>query len=179
MTESASPFLCKVHTLIIRICMKLKGLINLKGSRLAICYIWHFPPEGWHGLPTLRKLKFLIWPSSGPVQYKFILWYTLGFLWKFQPDDQLQGVVWADLTFMNPSPTTLPEPALWATCVFLKEHTMKIHFSGDSCVNQYGLQPWIYLNWEYISISLYSHLRLYFHFPRPHMTHMTPLVYHM
>ena len=38
---------------------------------------------------------------------------------------------------MNPSPTTLHEPALWATYEFLKEHTIKIHFSGDSCKKQY------------------------------------------
>ena len=43
--------------------------------------------------------------------------------------------------FTYPSPTTLPEPALWATYVFLKEHTTKIRFRGDSCMNQYGFQP--------------------------------------
>ena len=48
------------------------------------------------------------------------------------------GLIWH---LMHPSPTTLPEPALWATYVFLKEHTTKIHFRGDSCVNQYDFQP--------------------------------------
>ena len=76
---------------------------------------------------------------------------------------------------MTPSPTALPEPALWAGYEFLKEQTIKIHFRGDSCRKQYGFQPWIYLNWEYISISLYSHLWLYFRLPGPHMTHKTPL----
>ena len=86
------------------------------------------------------------------------------------------GLIWY---YMNPSPTTIPEPALWAGYEFLKEQTIKIHFSGDSCRKQYGFQPWIYLNWEYISISLYSHLWLYFRLPGPHMTHKTPLVYQM
>ena len=81
------------------------------------------------------------------------------------------GLIWH---FMTPSPTALPEPALWAGYEFLKEQTIKIHFSGDSCRKQYGFQPWIYLNWEYISISLYSHLWLYFRLPGPHMTHKTP-----
>ena len=31
-------------------------------------------------------MKFPIWPSSGPDQYKCILCYKLSFLWKFQPD---------------------------------------------------------------------------------------------
>ena len=48
------------------------------------------------------------------------------------------GLIW-HLTY--PSPTTLPEPALWARYVLLKEHTTKIHFRGDSCVNQCGFQP--------------------------------------
>ena len=78
------------------------------------------------------------------------------------------GMIWH---FMTPSPTALPEPALWAGYEFLKEQTIKIHFRGDSCRKQYGFQPWIYLNWEYISISLYSHLWLYFRLPGPHMTH--------
>ena len=86
------------------------------------------------------------------------------------------GMIWH---FMTPSPTALPEPALWAGYEFLKEQTIKIHFRGDSCRKQYGFQPWIYLNWEYISISLYSHLWLYFRLPGPHMTHKTPLVYQM
>ena len=86
------------------------------------------------------------------------------------------GLIWH---FMTPSPTALPEPALWAGYEFLKEQTIKIHFRGDSCRKQYGFQPWIYLNWEYISISLYSHLWLYFRLPGPHMTHKTPLVYQM
>ena len=45
------------------------------------------------------------------------------------------GLIWH---FTYPSPTTLPEPALWATYEFLNEHTTKFHFRGDSCVNQYG-----------------------------------------
>ena len=36
--------------------------------------------------PTPRKLKFLKYHSSRPGLYKFILWYKLSFLWKFQPD---------------------------------------------------------------------------------------------
>ena len=150
------------------------------GLRMAILwYTWHFQLEGsWASTP--RKLKLLKWPSSGPAQYKFILWYKLSFLWKFQPDwpnfKRWFGLIWH---FMNPSPTTLPEPALWARYEFLKEHTIKIHFRGDSCRKQYGFQPWIYLNWEYISISWYSHLWLYFGLPGPHMTHRTPLVYQM
>ena len=43
------------------------------------------------------------------------------------------GLIW-HLTL--PSPATLPEPALWARYEFLNEHTTKIHFRGDSCVNQ-------------------------------------------
>ena len=39
---------------------------------------------------------------------------------------------------MHPSPNTLLEAALWATYVFLKKHTTKIHLTDDSCVNQYG-----------------------------------------
>ena len=45
------------------------------------------------------------------------------------------GLIW-HLTL--PSPATLPEPALWARYEFLNEHTTKIHFRGDSCVNQCG-----------------------------------------
>ena len=46
-----------------------------------------FPPlRGGQGAPHTPKMKFLIWPSSGPDQYKFILWYKLSFLWKFQQD---------------------------------------------------------------------------------------------
>ena len=48
------------------------------------------------------------------------------------------GLIWH---FTYPSPTTLPEPALCATYVFLKEHTTKIHFRGHSCMNQCGFQP--------------------------------------
>ena len=44
---------------------------------------------------------------------------------------------------MNNSSTTLPEPALCARYVFVKKHTTKIHFSGDSCVKQY-----VFLNLE-------------------------------
>ena len=45
------------------------------------------PVGGGQGLPpTPRKMKFLIWLSSRPGQYKFILWYKLSFLWKFQQD---------------------------------------------------------------------------------------------
>ena len=42
------------------------------------------------------------------------------------------GLIWH---FTYPSPTTLPEPALWATYEFLNEHTTIINFRGDSCVN--------------------------------------------
>ena len=57
-----APNAPKISSLIIRICMKL----NL-GFRLAILWhTWHFQPEGWHGAPTPRKLKFLMWPSSWP-----------------------------------------------------------------------------------------------------------------
>ena len=42
------------------------------------------------------------------------------------------GMIWH---FMTPSPTALPEPALWAGYEFLKEQTIKIHFRGDSCRN--------------------------------------------
>ena len=138
-------------------------------------HIW-----GGHGAPHTPKIEILKWPSSVPAQYKFILWYKLSFLWKFQPDwPTLRGVLGWSGIFMTPSPTALPEPALWAGYEFLKEQTIKIHFRGDSCRKQYGFQPWIYLNWEYISISLYSHLWLYFRLPGPHMTHKTPLVYQM
>ena len=47
---------------------------------------------------------------------------------------------------------------------FSKNKLLKFISGGDSCRKQYGFQPWIYLNWEYISISLYSHLWLYFAF---------------
>ena len=45
-----------------------------------------FSTWGGHGAPTPRKLKFLKWLSSGPAQYKIILWYKLSFLWKFQQE---------------------------------------------------------------------------------------------
>ena len=46
-----------------------------------------FPPmRGGQGAPHTPEMKFLMWPSSVPDQYKFILWYKLSFLWKFQPD---------------------------------------------------------------------------------------------
>ena len=48
------------------------------------------------------------------------------------------GLIWH---FMTPSPTALPEPALWAGYEFLKEQIIKIHFRGDSCRKQYGFQP--------------------------------------
>ena len=41
--------------------------------------------RGGHALPPTPELKLLIWTSSGPDQYKFILWYNLSFLWKFKP----------------------------------------------------------------------------------------------
>ena len=36
-----------------------------------------------------------------PTQYKFILWYKLSFLWKFQPDWPTLRVFWADLAFYD------------------------------------------------------------------------------
>ena len=65
------------------------GIKLNKGFRLAILwYTWHSPPpvRGGQGPPHTPELKFLMWPSSGPDQYKFILWYKLSFLWKFQQD---------------------------------------------------------------------------------------------
>ena len=71
----------KISPFIVKTSMKLNG-----GIRLAILwYTWHSPHEGRPGgPPTPRKWKFLIWPSSGPDQYKFILWYKVSFLWKFE-----------------------------------------------------------------------------------------------
>ena len=42
--------------------------------------------RGGQGPPNTPEMKFPIWPSSGPDQYKFILWYKLSFLWKVQQD---------------------------------------------------------------------------------------------
>ena len=42
--------------------------------------------RGGQGAPHTPEMKFLICPSSGPDQYKFILWHKLSFLWKFQQD---------------------------------------------------------------------------------------------
>ena len=71
---------------------------------------------GGHGLPTSRKLKFLKWPSSGSAQYKFILWYKLSFLRKFQPDwPTLRGVLaWSGI--------------LW---IPRQLHSMNLHFGLD------------------------------------------------
>ena len=69
-----------------------------------------------HGPPTPRKLKFLKWPSSGPAQYKFIRWYKLSFLRKFQPDwPTLRGVLgWSGI--------------LW---IPRQLHSMNLHFGLD------------------------------------------------
>ena len=66
--------------------------------------------------PTPRKLKFLKCPSSWPAQYKFILWYKLSFLWKFQPDwPTLRGVLgWSGI--------------LW---IPRQLHSLNLHFGLD------------------------------------------------
>ena len=81
-----------------------------------IMIYWTLTTWGGHGLPTSRKLKFLKWPSSGPAQYKFILWYKLSFLWKFQPDwPTLRGVLgWSGI--------------LW---IPRQLHSMNLHFGLD------------------------------------------------
>ena len=85
---------------------------------------------------------------------------------KFQPDwPTLRGVLgWSGILWL---PRQLHSLNLHfgLDMNFSKNKTIKIHFRGDSCRKQYGFQPWIYLNWEYISISLYSHLWLYFRLP--------------
>ena len=98
----------------IRISMKLNW-----GFILAILwYTWHLPPGGGHRAPppTPRKLKFLKCPSSWPAQYKFILWYKLSFLWKFQPDwPTLRGVLgWSGI--------------LW---IPRQLHSLNLHFGLD------------------------------------------------
>ena len=71
---------------------------------------------GGHGAPTPRKLKFLKWLSSGPAQYKIILWYKLSFLWKFQQDwPTLRGVLgWCGI--------------LW---IPRQLHSLNLHFGLD------------------------------------------------
>ena len=69
-----------------------------------------------HGAPTPRKLKFLKWLSSGPAQYKIILWYKLSFLWKFQQDwPTFRGVLgWSGI--------------LW---IPRQLHSLNLHFGLD------------------------------------------------
>ena len=75
-----------------------------------------FSTWGCHGAPTPRKLKFLKWLSSGPAQYKIILWYKLSFLWKFQQDwPTLRGVLgWSGI--------------LW---IPRQLHSLNLHFGLD------------------------------------------------
>ena len=75
-----------------------------------------FSTWGCHGAPTPRKLKFLEWLSSGPAQYKIILWYKLSFLWKFQQDwPTLRGVLgWSGI--------------LW---IPRQLHSLNLHFGLD------------------------------------------------
>ena len=75
-----------------------------------------FSTWGCYGAPTPRKLKFLEWLSSGPAQYKIILWYKLSFLWKFQQDwPTLRGVLgWSGI--------------LW---IPRQLHSLNLHFGLD------------------------------------------------
>ena len=75
-----------------------------------------FSTWGGHGALTPRKLKFLKWLSSGPAQYKIILWYKLSFLWKFQQDwPTLRGVLgWSGI--------------LW---IPRQLHSLNLHFGLD------------------------------------------------
>ena len=79
-------------------------------SDLQSCDILDISPmRGCQGAPHTPEMKFLIWLSSGPDQYKFILWHKLSFLWKFQQDwSNLRGGFDWSGHFMTSSPPTLP-----------------------------------------------------------------------
>ena len=78
--------------------------LNLGFILAILWYFSHYTSEGVMAPPPPkpRKLKFYKWPSSGPAQYKFILWYKLRFLWKFQPDwPTLRGVLgWSGILWI-------------------------------------------------------------------------------
>ena len=70
-----------------------------------------------------------------PAQYKFILWYKLSFLWKFQPDwPTLRGVLgWSGILWL-PSPTALPEPALLGWIWIFSKNKLLKFISGATPV---------------------------------------------
>ena len=93
-----APNAPKISILIFRICIKL----NLGFILAILWYFWHYTSEGVMGPPHTPKIEILKWPSSVPAQYKFILWYKLSFLWKFQPDwPTLRGVLgWSGILWL-------------------------------------------------------------------------------
>ena len=154
--------------------------INLGFILAILWYFWHYTSEGVMGPPHTPKIQILkvTLECASPIQIH--LWYKLSFLWKFQPDwPTLRGVLgWSGILWL---PRQLHSLNLHfgLDTNFSKNKLLKFISGATPVGNKYGFQPWIYLNWEYISISLYSHLWLYFRLPGPHMTHKTPLVYQM
>ena len=134
----------------------------------------------WGGsTPTpTPELKFLIWPSCGPDQYKFILWYKLSFLWKFQPDwSTLRGGLnWSGMLW---HPRYLHSLNLYfgLDINFWRNTLLKFMQVatpvGDNMVYQHNSA----LIEKILAYPGTANRRLYFHLPGPHITPMTPLVH--
>ena len=126
------------------------------------------------------ELKFLIWTSSGPDQYKFIRWYNLSFLWKFQPEWSTlrggldwSGILWHPRYLHSLNLYFELDINFWRNTLlkFIQVATPV----GDNMVYQHNSA----LIEKILAYPRTANRRLYFHILGPHITQMTPLVHQM